>query len=176
VTGYWRTRGWYHRVVPIAVALLLLLVAPPASAPPNAVETRVRLDAKDADVKSVVSLLSEAGGFQTVFDPDVSCRLTLVLNESLLQPALEAVLHACGLELEASGKVLRVARSGQLQKEAADERALREQRERRPHEALTLHRLDYARAAELVPLLKALLPPGSQITLDARTNTLIVLD
>jgi len=139
-------------------------------------ETRVSLEAKDGDVKSVVSLLAEAGGVQPVFDPDVSCRLTLALKEAQLQRALESVLRACALGAEQDGKVLRVARVGQLEQEARQRRALKEEQEKSRPRELTLERLSYARAQELAPLLKKLLPAGSDVVFDARTNTLIIID
>jgi type II secretory pathway component HofQ len=144
---------------------LLVLVALGLAEPGHSDETRISIDATDADVKAVLSLLAEAGGVQAVFDPDVSCRLTLALKEAPLESALVSVLRACGLANEQEGNVLRVARTSRLQ----------DQERSRPRE-LRLQRLSYARAQELAPLLKKLLREGSDVVFDARTNTLLIID
>lgn len=139
-------------------------------------DTSISLTATDADAKAVLSLLAEAGGVQAVFDPDVSCRLTLALKEAPLDSALVSVLRACGLGNEQEGNVLRVARVSRLQDEARQRRALREEQERSRTRELRLQRLSYARAQELAPLLKKLLREGSDVVFDARTNTLLIID
>jgi type IV pilus assembly protein PilQ len=139
-------------------------------------DTRISLTATDADAKAVVSLLAEAGGVQPVFDPDVSCRLTLALKEAPLDSALVSVLRACSLGNEQEGNVLRIARVSRLQDEARQRRALREEQERSRVRELRLQRLSYARAQDMAPLLKKLLPEGSDVVFDSRTNTLLIID
>jgi type II secretory pathway component HofQ len=157
------------------MAALLLGSLVVAGADPSD-ETRISLTATDADVKAVVSLLAEAGGVQPVFDPDVSCRLTLALKEAPLDSALGSVLHACGLAQEQEGNILRVARVSRLESEARQRRELKQEQERSRPRALRLERLSYARAQEIAPLLKKLLREGSDVVMDARTNTLIIID
>lgn len=154
----------------------VLLAGLALAAPQPSDETRISLTATDADVKAVVSLLSEAGGVQPVFDPDVSCRLTLALNEAPLDSALASVLHACGLAQEQEGNILRVARVSRLQSEARQRHDLKQEQERSRPRELRLERLSYARAQEIAPLLKKLLREGSDVVVDARTNTLIIID
>lgn len=139
-------------------------------------ETRISLTATGADAKAVVSLLAEAGGVQTVFDPDVSCRLTLALKEAPLESALDSVLHACGLAREQEGNVLRVARLSRLESESRQRRELKLEQERSRSREMRLERLSYARAQELAPLLKKLLRDGSEVVADPRTNLLIIID
>ena len=57
-------------------ALLLALLA---ASQPEA-EARISLDVKDAPAVDVVRVLSEVADFQAVFDPGVSCTLTLKLT------------------------------------------------------------------------------------------------
>lgn len=154
----------------------LLLAGLGLAAPQLSDETLISLTATDADAKAVVSLLAEAGGVQAVFDPDVSCRLTLALKEAPLESALVSVFRACGLGNEQEGNVLRVARISRLQDEARQRRALREEQEKSRVRELRLQRLSYARAQELAPLLKKLLREGSDVVFDSRTNTLLILD
>jgi type IV pilus assembly protein PilQ len=150
-----------------------LLAAAVAGAPAG--EARLSLDAKDADARDVVSLLAELGGFQAVFDPDARCALTLKLHDARWQTVLETTLRACGLAQEEEAGVMRVARPGKLAEEAAARRRLAEERGRCGPDRIALFRLSYARAEALAPLLRSRLPPRSDVTWDARTNTLIVI-
>ena len=139
-------------------------------------EARLSLDLKDAAVVDVVQLLAEAGGWQVVFDPGLTCRLTLKLHEARWLAALEAVLRACGLGSEEEGGVLRVAPLSRLREEMAARQKLEDQRRRRPSGKLQLFRLSYARAEKMAPLLERFLSPDGQVVYDSRTNTLIVVD
>ena len=149
-----------------------LVAAAVAGAPAG--EARLSLDAKDAEVRDVVSLLAELGGFQAVFDPDTSCKLTLRLRDARWQTVLDTTLRACGLAQEEEGGVMRVARPATLTEEAAARRRLAEERARAGPDRIALFRLSYARAEALAPLVRSRLPPRSEVTWDARTNTLVV--
>lgn len=139
-------------------------------------ESQVSLDVKDAPVADIVQALAEAGGFQAVLDPGVSCRITLKLNGVAYERAVSSVLRACGLAYEGENGVLRVAPSARLTQEAAERRRLaEEQRASRPRRELRL-RLSYARAAQMAPLLKKHLSPTGEVAFDERTNTLIIID
>jgi len=150
----------------------LSLAAPPAASD----ETRISIQVKDADVKDVIALLAEAGGVQLVLDPEVSCRLTLALKEAPLGSVLDSVLRACGLGQEQEGGILRIARVSRLSEEARQRRTLEEERLRNRPRSMSLERLSYARAQEIAPLLRKLLPDGAEVVFDARTNTLIIIN
>jgi len=146
-----------------------------ALAATTAGEARVSLDVKDATVQDVVGLLAEVGGFQAVFDPDTECKLTLKLHEARWQTALQTTLRACALAQEEAAGILRVARPARLSEEAAARRRLQEERSQGGAARVETFRLSYARAEALAPLVKSRLSPRSQVTWDARTNTLIVI-
>lgn len=154
-------------VVPAA----LLLLAAAAAEPP---EARLQLDLRDAAVTDVVRLLAEAGELQPVFDPGVSCRLTLKAKALTWHEALDATLRACGLGYEAAGRVVRVAPRERLLRESRERRELDAARGASRSDSLELWRLSYARAEAVAPLLERLLPAGSRVVADARTNTLLV--
>jgi type II secretory pathway component HofQ len=137
-------------------------------------EARISLDVKDAAVVDVVRVLAEAAGLQVVFDPDVSCRLTMKLTQVPCETALDLALRACQLGREGEDAVLRIAPLSRLAEEEEARRRLQEEKERGPRRSLTLIRLSHARAEQMAPLLKRLLP-GGDVTYDARTNTLIVV-
>jgi type IV pilus assembly protein PilQ len=139
-------------------------------------EARITLDVKDAPAVDVVRVLTEVADFQAVFDPGISCTLTLKLTGMRWQKALELTLTSCGLGHEGEGRVLRIAPAARLIEESVARRRLDEERRQRGPALLTLYRLSYARAEEMAPLLKRWLSPRAVVTYDTRTNTLLVVD
>jgi type IV pilus assembly protein PilQ len=159
--------------------LMLTLAVAPAEAqkaPSEQDETRISMDIKDAPITDIVLLLAEVGAFQVVFDPGISCKLTLKLREVRWQSALEVALRSCGLEREEDGGIMRVAPAGKLAAEHEARRKLKEASDLDRSPRLTTFRLSYARAAEIAPLIKKMLSPRGEVMIDARTNTLIVID
>jgi hypothetical protein len=160
---------------PFGVPFMILLAAVLLAASP-APETRLALDLKDAPIEGIVGALAEIGGLQVVVDPGVSCKLTLKLTNAAVGTALDAVLRACGLGSEEANGILRVAPVARLADEARAERQLKDAQEASGRKRLALIHLNYARAQDLLPLVKRLLPPGADVTLDARTNLLIITE
>lgn len=163
----------------VAIALAAtLLAAPPSAAPapsPDA-ETRISIDVKDASILDVVLLLGEVGGFQVVIDPGVSCRLTMSLKQVRWSTALEHALRSCRLGIDGEDGIYHVAPVARLTAEAAERRKLAEEKSLSGPLTATSRRLSYARAVELAPLLEKFLSPRGEVVVDARTNTLIVID
>ena len=153
---------------------LSLSASSPALPPPE--ETRITIDVKDADVVDVIRLFSEVGDFQVVVDPGVSCRLTLKLAEVLWPVAFDLALRSCQLGYQESDRIYRVAPVTRLTEEAAAERRLGEEQQRNRVREMRRYRLSYAKAQDLAPLIKKLLSPQGEVVVDARTNTLIVID
>jgi type IV pilus assembly protein PilQ len=155
---------------------MALVVALAALGPPPESEARISLDVKDASVLDIVRLLTEAGGFQAVFDPGISCKLTVKLTEVRWQAALDVSLRSCHLGREEENGILRIAPVERLGEESAARRRLEEeQRLSAPH-TVARFRLSYARAQEIAPLLKRFLSVRGDVVYDSRTNTLIIVD
>src|SRR5262249_46796427 len=142
----------------------------------GAEEARVSIDVKEAPVVDVIRVLAEVGSFQTVIDPGVNCSLTLKLNGVRWVTALDLSLRACALAREEGGGTAGVATPARLLEESATRRKLEEEREAARPKDLRLVRLSYARAETLAPLLKRLLSPRGDVSYDARTNTLMIID
>jgi len=159
----------------VVVAFAWLLPAPLAGKDAAPAEARISIDAREASALDVVSVLTEAGGFQVVFDPGTSCTLTLKVQQITWREAFETVLRACRLDFEEAGTVLRVASTDRLRSEAEERRRLAEERKQTRSGTVASFRLSYARAAEMAPLLKRLLPRGD-VVYDTRTNTLLIVD
>jgi type II secretory pathway component HofQ len=153
--------------------LFVLLGAAVVSPSGDESEARVSVDVKDAPIESIVRLLVELGGRQVVFDPGLDCHLTLKLREVPWLTVLETSLGACGLGYEEDGDVLWVATKARLREEAESRRRLKEAGPT-SGETLAAYRLSYARAERMAPLLQRLVAPDGEVTVDPRTNTLII--
>lgn len=157
-----------------ATVLLLFAVFAVVPCAGEEAEARLSIDVKDAPVQSIVTVLVELGGRQVVFDPGLACALTLKLHEVPWLKALDTTLRACGLGYEETGGVLWVATMARLREEAESRRRLREARPAETGRSLALYRLTWARAEEMAPLLKRLVAPEGDVTVEPRTNTLII--
>jgi len=156
-----------------ALALLVSLAVLPTGVGGEA-EARVSIDVKDAPVQAIVGVLVELGGRQVVFDSGLDCALTLKLHEVPWLTALDTTLRACGLDREESGGVLFVATTSRIRQEAESRRRLAEARGESTRPGLALFRLSYARAEEMAPLVKRLVAPDGDVSVDPRTNTLMI--
>jgi type II secretory pathway component HofQ len=167
-TGGVARRAW---TAPLAVLLLLLSLEARGAGGQAA---RVSLDVREAPVREIAQALVELGGFQLVVDPDVRCALTVKVHEVEWLTAFETTLRACGLGREEEAGVVRVAPLARLREEALAQRRVAETREARAEGKLVLFKLSWARVEEMAPLVKQLVSPRGQVTLDPRTNTLVL--
>lgn len=142
----------------------------------EAPEVAVSLDVRDAEIRTIVQALAELGNFQVLFDPALECRLTLNVRQQRLAETLDLTLRACGLAAERDGHVLRVTTPARLTEEARGRTELRKAQARARPVTTTVIRLAYARAQEMAPLVEKLLSPRGRVVLDARTNTLLIVD
>ncbi len=155
----------------IAAFLLLLGIAwtPAAQA-----QRRVSLNVRHADVRETLRMLTDAGGLNVVIGPDVTGTVMLQLRDVPVEEALQIVLNTAGLVQIREGTTV-----GILTREAW----LRQQRQQvelhtlgRGRMRVAVVPLRYANAAELAPVLAALLSPWGTIAVDVRTNSLVIRD
>src|SRR5262249_19692539 len=90
--------------------------------------------------------------------------------------ALDAVLASLGLGMERMGTVVRVAPLKVLEEEAKTRAAVKKARADVAPLVTRIIPVNYARAEDLLPHVKALLSPRGSASYDARTNVLIVTD
>jgi type IV pilus assembly protein PilQ len=133
-------------------------------------------DFQGADLRMVLRSFAELGGLNLVIDPSVSGTVDIKLTRVPWDQALEVILKTSKLGYIVEGSVVRIVPVGVL---AAEEDARQKLIDAQAPSALTVRTfaLNYARAAELEPLLKsAILSKHGDTKFDARTNTLIVRD
>ncbi|PTL77125.1 secretin and TonB N-terminal domain-containing protein [Vitiosangium sp. GDMCC 1.1324] len=159
-----------------AVFLALALAATPAVAKPPKEGKRISLDVTRANVHDVLRMLADVGRLNLVVSEEVQGSVTLTLRNVPWTEALDVVLASRGLGMEQRGNILRVAPLKTLQEEAEVLARLKQAKEQAAPLRTWLIPVNYAQASELLPHVKALLSPRGSVSVDARTNTLIVTD
>lgn len=134
------------------------------------------LDLVRADLRNVLLLLAEVGGINLVFGEGVSGKVTLKLKRVHWEEAFEVILSAQGLEMERRGSIVWVARSEVFAARRAEALGKREQCLRSAPLRTRIMRVNYADARKLAELVKSTLSERGQVSVDARTNSLIVRD
>lgn len=141
---------------------------------------RLSLNFQDIEVRAVLQLLADFTGLNLVTSDAVTGSLTLRLKNVPWDQALDIILKTRGLAMRQTGNVILVAPSDEI---AAREK-LELETQRQVEELSPLRsefiQINYARASDLASLLKApensLLSSRGNVTIDERTNTLLVQD
>ncbi len=141
---------------------------------------RISLNFQDIDVRAVLQLIADFTDLNLVVSDSVSGRLTLRLKNVPWDQALDIILKTKGLDMRKQGNVLLVAPAQEL---AAREK-LELESQQQVAELAPLRtefiQVNYARAQDLAALLKSpdnsLMSSRGRVSIDARTNTLLVQD
>jgi type IV pilus assembly protein PilQ len=137
---------------------------------------RIDLDFKGADIHNIVRLLADVGGVNIVTSDDVKGEVTIKMRDVPWDQALDVVLRQKQLGQVREGNLVRVAPLAVLEKELEQEIARQKQiTEVLPTETRLIG-VSYAEAKLLTDRVKDLLSPRGKISVDERTNTLIVSD
>lgn len=136
----------------------------------------ISVNLKDVDLKDFFRLIHEISGLNIVLDPNVHGTLTLVLDDVPWDQALDIVLENNGLDRVLEGNVLRIATIDTMRKEADAQRQKNEAEALSVPKVSVTHILSYARAADIVPVVKKFLSQRGDVIADPRTNSVIVSD
>lgn len=163
-------------LVRAALAAVVLLSTPVLAESPRTESKRISIDVVRADIHDVLRMLAEVGRLNVVVADEVQGKVTLKLRDVPWRQALDMVLATNGLGQEVRGNVVRVAPMKRLTEEADARVKLKQAREEAAPLQTWFLPVNYARAAELLPQVQAQLSPRGRVSVDARTNTLIVTD
>ncbi len=141
---------------------------------------RLSLNFQSIEVRAVLQLIADFTGLNMVTSDAVGGNVTLRLKNVPWDQALDIILKSRGLGMRKSGNVIMVAPSEEL---AARER-LELEANRQVEELAPLLtefvQINYADAADLMSLIQAeennLLSERGNVSIDERTNTLIIQD
>ncbi len=136
----------------------------------------IDLDFKDADIHNILRLLAEVGGVNVVTSDDVDGTVTIRMRDVAWDQALDVILQAKGLGIEKKGNLIRVAPQAVLEKE----RELAIARQKQQLELAPLETrlvpVSYADGADMQARVKEVISPRGTVSVDERTNVLIVRD
>ena len=138
---------------------------------------KVSFEFKDIDIHNLLRIIAEISKKNIVVADDVGGKVTIRLRNVPWDQALELVLRSKGLGKEDLGNnIVRVAPLEKLESEAK----LREERakslKRQEELVVQLVPVNYATAGEMMGRVKEVLSERGNVTVDGRTNTLIVRD
>jgi type IV pilus assembly protein PilQ len=143
---------------------------------------RLTLNFQDIDVRSVLQLLADTSGQNIVVSDSVTGNLTLRLQNVPWDQALDIVLRTKGLDKRRQDNVIIIGPTEELaNREKAELSARREVQELSPTHTEFMQ-VNYAKVVDLAKLIKAqnpkdsMLSPRGSLSLDERTNTLLVQD
>ncbi|MDO6721202.1 type IV pilus secretin PilQ family protein [Psychrosphaera sp. 1_MG-2023] len=140
----------------------------------------ISLNFQDLPIRTVLQIIADYNGFNLVVSDTVSGSLTLRLNGVPWDQALDIVLKTKGLDKRMDGNVLMVAPADELTAREARELEARKKVEENEPLVSEFIQINYAKAVNIAALLKSdgtsLLTPRGQVSVDDRTNTLLVKD
>lgn len=141
---------------------------------------RISLNFQDIEVRSVLQLLADFTGLNMVVSDSVTGNITLRLQNVPWDQALDIILKTKGLAMRRQGNVILVAPAQEIaEREKQRAEAREQQRELAPLRSEFIQ-VSYAKATNLRTLLKSeeanLLSERGSVTVDERTNTLLVQD
>ncbi|MEC9465321.1 MAG: AMIN domain-containing protein [Myxococcota bacterium] len=135
---------------------------------------RISLDLQDAEVVSVLRLLSEVSGENIIASDAVSGTVTLRLRNVPWDQALDTILKTKGFARVRQNNIIRIAPAAVIQAEQEAAVARKKLREESEPTAIKLVTVNYAVASEIIEQLKPLLSERGNVQTDDRTNTIIV--
>ncbi len=144
---------------------------------------RLTLNFQDIDVRSVLQLLADTSGQNIVVSDSVAGNLTLRLQNVPWDQALDIVLRTKGLDKRRQDNVIIIGPTEELAaREKAELAARKDLQELSPVHTEFLQ-VNYAKVTDLSRLIKAnnnakdsMLSPRGTLSVDERTNTLLVQD
>jgi type IV pilus assembly protein PilQ len=137
---------------------------------------RIDLDFKGADIHNILRLLADVGQVNVIVADDVRGDVTIKMRDVPWDQALDVILRSKGLGSVREGNLLRVAPLPLLEKELEAEIARQKQIQDVLPTETRLIGVSYADASAMMDKAKDLITPRGKISVDQRTNTLIVSD
>lgn len=141
---------------------------------------RLSLNFQDIEVRAVLQLLADFTGLNLVASDTVQGNITLRLKNVPWDQALDIILKTKGLSMRQTGNVVMVAPTQEVAAQEKLELESQQQIEDLSPLRSEFIQVNYAKAAELAGMIKSketnMLSERGNVTVDSRTNTLIVQD
>ena len=141
---------------------------------------RLSLTFQNIEVRAVLQLLADFTGLNLVVSDNVSGNLSLRLKNVPWEQALDIILKTKGLGMRKTGNVVLIAPSAEIAAREKLELESQKQIEELAPLRTEWFQINYAKGSAIAALLKSssnnLLSSRGSITIDARTNTLLIQD
>lgn len=140
----------------------------------------ISLDFQDVPVRQVLQIIAQVNGFNLVTTDTVTGNVTISLSGVPWDQALEMILKIKGLDKRMEGNILLIAPSEELTARETQQLQSKQQvAELAPLVSENIQ-INYAKATEMSTILKSgegsILSPRGSVTVDERTNTLLIRD
>jgi type IV pilus assembly protein PilQ len=141
---------------------------------------RISLSFQNVEVRSLLQIIADVAGTNMVVSDSVSGQMAMRLDNVPWDQALDIILRTKGLGMRQQGNVMLVAPVEELSaREKIELEAQKQKTELAPLRSEIIQ-VNYARAADMRALLSSgdtsLLSERGRVTVDDRTNTLLVLE
>ncbi|MGJ8680646.1 type IV pilus secretin PilQ [Paraglaciecola sp.] len=140
----------------------------------------ISLDFQDVPVRQVLQIISQVNGFNLVTTDTVSGNVTISLSGVPWDQALDMILKIKGLDKRLEGNILLIAPTEELTARETQQLQSKQQVAELAPLISTNVQINYAKAVELAAILKgtenSILTPRGSVSVDERTNTLLLRD
>lgn len=139
---------------------------------------KISLNLVDTDVKQIFRLFHEISGLNFVLDPSVEGKVTIVLDNTPWDQALDIILKNNGLDKQFENNVVRIAPTAKLAAEAAQRKQLKEAKDLEVEPITITRTVSYAKADDVAKVIRegGILSTRGKVIVDKRTNALIISD
>ncbi len=140
---------------------------------------KLSLNFQDIEVRAVLQLIADFTGLNMVTSDSVRGSLTLRLKNVPWDQALDIILKTKGLAMRKAGNVILVAPGQEIAAQERLELEAQKQVEELAPLKTDIIQINYAKAAEIAELLKSkggLLSERGEVSIDQRTNVLLISD
>ncbi len=137
---------------------------------------KISIDLKDAEIHNVLRLLSDVSGANIVVSEAVKGKVTLKLKNVAWTRALQVVLRSKSLGMVQEGNIIEVDTLERINARVKLRAELAALRTQSGALVTVMLPLSYAKAADIAKLVQPMLTERGSVSIDARTNTLIVTD
>ncbi|MBN8483118.1 MAG: type II secretion system secretin GspD [Xanthomonadales bacterium] len=172
------------RVRLLALAILLCAFASTAGAQPPAASAttadgRHTLNLKDADIQALIATVSEITGKNFILGPNVQGKVTVISAKPMLPDEIYdvflSVLRVHGYAAIAQGSMIKIVPEAMAQQDGSA--SLNGGRAHAPDELITqIVPVRHVSAAELIQILRPLMPQGGQLIAHGPSNSLVISD
>ncbi len=141
---------------------------------------RISLNFQDIDVRAVLQIIADFSGFNIITNDSVQGSITLRLQNLPWDQALDIILKSKGLDKREVGNVMLIGPAEEIANRERLELEGKRQIEDLGQLKSELIQVNYASASDIAALLKdqstSLLTARGAVSVDSRTNTLLVQD